>query len=58
MRGRTTRVIAHLLATVLRADRIIVLDAGRVVAVGNHAQLMSCAVSRGRPGWFLGAQVG
>ena len=41
MRGRTTLVIAHRLATVLKADRIVVLEAGRVVAVGNHAQLMS-----------------
>jgi ATP-binding cassette subfamily B protein len=41
MRGRTTLVIAHRLATVLKADRIVVLEAGRVVAVGSHAQLMS-----------------
>jgi ATP-binding cassette subfamily B protein len=40
MRGRTTLVIAHRLATVLKADRIVVLEAGRVAAVGNHAQLM------------------
>jgi ATP-binding cassette, subfamily B, bacterial len=40
MRGRTTLVIAHRLATVLKADRIVVLEAGRVVAIGNHAQLM------------------
>jgi len=40
MRGRTTLVIAHRLATVLKADRIVVLEAGQVVAVGNHAQLM------------------
>jgi len=40
MRDRTTLVIAHRLATVLKADRIVVLEAGRVVAVGNHAQLM------------------
>jgi ATP-binding cassette subfamily B protein len=41
MRGRTTLVIAHRLATVLKADRIAVLEAGRLVAVGSHAQLMS-----------------
>jgi ATP-binding cassette subfamily B protein len=40
MRDRTTLVIAHRLATVLKADRIVVLEAGRVVAVGTHAQLM------------------
>jgi ATP-binding cassette subfamily B protein len=38
--GRTTLVIAHRLATVRNAGRILVLDAGRVVAEGNHAQLM------------------
>ena len=40
MRGRTTLVIAHRLATVQKADRIAVLEAGRVVAVGTHAQLL------------------
>ena len=41
MRGRTTLVIAHRLATVLRADRIVVIDAGRIVAEGTHAQLLA-----------------
>jgi ATP-binding cassette, subfamily B, bacterial len=40
MRARTTLVIAHRLATVLKADRIAVLEAGRLVAVGSHAQLL------------------
>jgi ATP-binding cassette, subfamily B, bacterial len=40
MRGRTTLVIAHRLSTVLRADRIVVLQTGRIVAVGKHAELM------------------
>ena len=40
MRGRTTLVIAHRLATVLRADRTVVLEAGRIVAVGTHAELL------------------
>ncbi len=41
MRGRTTIVIAHRLATVLKADRIIVLDRGRVVAQGKHEELLA-----------------
>jgi len=41
MKGRTTIVIAHRLATVLRADRIVVLDAGRVVETGTHAELVA-----------------
>ena len=40
MQGRTTLVIAHRLATVQRADRIVVLDGGRVVETGTHAELV------------------
>jgi ATP-binding cassette, subfamily B, bacterial len=39
--GRTTLVIAHRLATVLSADRILVLEAGRIVEEGTHAQLVA-----------------
>jgi ATP-binding cassette subfamily B protein len=39
MQGRTTLVIAHRLATVLSCDRILVLDHGRIVEQGTHAQL-------------------
>ena len=41
MRGRTTFVIAHRLATVRDADRIVVLDAGRVVERGTHVELVA-----------------
>ncbi len=41
MQGRTTLVIAHRLATVLAADRIVVIDAGRVVEEGTHADLVA-----------------
>lgn len=40
MRGRTTLVIAHRLATVQKADRIVVLEHGRIIETGTHAQLI------------------
>jgi ATP-binding cassette subfamily B protein len=61
MSGRTTLVIAHRLATVLKADRIVVMEDGRVVEQGTHAELSAkgglyaagAAAVRGRGGLGL-----
>jgi ATP-binding cassette subfamily B protein len=41
MKDRTTIVIAHRLSTVVNADRIVVLEAGNIVDVGKHSELMA-----------------
>jgi subfamily B ATP-binding cassette protein MsbA len=40
LEGRTTLIIAHRLSTVRRADKVVVLDAGRIVETGTHAELL------------------
>ena len=40
MAGRTTLIIAHRLATVVNADRIAVIEGGRIISMGTHAELM------------------
>lgn len=40
MKNRTTFIIAHRLSTVQHADRIVVLDQGKIVQQGNHQQLV------------------
>ena len=41
MQGRTTFVIAHRLSTIRRADQILVVEAGRIVERGTHAELVT-----------------
>lgn len=40
MRNRTTLVIAHRLSTVENADRIVVMEGGRIIEAGSHAELL------------------
>ncbi|BDA66613.1 hypothetical protein CAL7716_007790 [Calothrix sp. PCC 7716] len=40
MKNRTTFVVAHRLSTIRKADRIVVLEKGKIVEIGNHHQLL------------------
>jgi ATP-binding cassette subfamily B protein len=47
MSGRTVVIVAQRVATILRADKIVVLEEGRVAGIGSHAELLkSCEVYR------------
>ena len=41
MGGRTTLIIDHRLATIMHADRILLIDQGQLIAEGNHQQLLT-----------------
>jgi subfamily B ATP-binding cassette protein MsbA len=57
MRERTTLVIAHRLSTIQHADRIVVMDAGRIVEIGSHQELLAVGGAYARL-YNLGSQSG
>jgi subfamily B ATP-binding cassette protein MsbA len=60
LRGRSTLIIAHRLSTVLRADRIVVIDHGRIVEEGRHDDLLRAegVYARLYRGQFRNAELG
>ena len=62
MRGKTVIAIAHRLSTIARLDRLVVIDQGRIVEQGSHAQLLSrdgmyAGLWQRQSGGFLGADL-
>ena len=55
MKGKTTIVIAHRLATIQKMDRIIVMESGQLVEEGTHASLVANPESRYKQLWDLQA---
>jgi ABC-type multidrug transport system fused ATPase/permease subunit len=62
MRGKTVIAIAHRLSTIARLDRLVVIDQGRIVEQGSHAQLLArngmyAGLWHRQSGGFLGAEL-
>jgi len=52
-KGKTTIIIAHRLSTVMRADKIVVMEKGKIIEIGSHRELLSKKESLYRHFWNL-----